>query len=244
MYGRWESTAIRVVWKPSLGLSRAMETTWGPTRSALPAKPRSRRRFSRFATTASASSGAPSWKRTPSRSVKVQLRPSTVAQVVASAGSGRVPSGRKRTRVSHTFTTIPAETRSVALWGSMEMGSARIPTTTVSAGEARRARARRTVTLPFQGGRSAPCTRESFNKARQRVNRALVRAQPRIPNALPAGHRPRHWGGLTSVSGTSQWASRISKRRCSSILKVSWSGKSLRAMASSSLGAPRAAQLA
>ena len=33
-----------------------------------------------------------------------------------------------------------------------------------------------------------------------------------------------YFGGSTASSGTSQWASRISKRRCSSLRNVSWSG--------------------
>jgi hypothetical protein len=65
-------------------------------------------------TTASASKGAPSWKRTPRRSVKVHTRESRVAQVVASTASGREPSARIRTSGSHTLDTTTAETRSVA----------------------------------------------------------------------------------------------------------------------------------
>jgi len=38
--------------------------------------------------------------------------------------------------------------------------------------------------------------------------------------------------GVMSVTGRSQWATRISKRRCSSRLKVSWSGQSCLVMAS------------
>jgi hypothetical protein len=65
--------------------------------------------------------------------VNVQRRASVVAQVVASAASGRVPSLRKRTSGSQTFETMAADTRSVARCGSSDTGSASVPTTRVSA---------------------------------------------------------------------------------------------------------------
>ena len=76
----------------ALGRSSVIVTTWDPTRSATPGNARTRAMLARLASTASASKGAPSWKRTPSRSVNVQRRASRVAQAVASAGSGRAPS--------------------------------------------------------------------------------------------------------------------------------------------------------
>ena len=66
----WE----RVARSAALARSRLISTTWGPMRSARPANARSRTRCSKLPTTASASNGVPSWKATPSRRVKVQVR--------------------------------------------------------------------------------------------------------------------------------------------------------------------------
>ncbi len=58
---------------------------------------------------------------------------------------------------------------------------------------------------------------------RYRGNRRLPTSLGRSCRCyLPKGLSQR--GGSASLSGTSQWASRISKRRCSSRLNVSWSG--------------------
>jgi hypothetical protein len=84
----WESVASSA----AFGRSSVIATTWAPTRSATPGKARTRAMLARFASTASASKGAPSWNRTPSRRVNVQRRASRVAQAVASAGSGWAPS--------------------------------------------------------------------------------------------------------------------------------------------------------
>ena len=85
--------------------------------------------------TAAASSGVPSWKRTPRRSLKVQTMPSgDVVQDSASPGITSVLSGRVATRVSK----ISAVTRKVcspSAWpGSSPGGSASMPTTTTSRG--------------------------------------------------------------------------------------------------------------
>ena len=128
----WESVERRA----AFGRSRVIWTTWGPMRSARPGKARSRRRCSRLPTTASASSEAPSWNRTPFRRVRVQTRWSGLAQVVARTPSGRSEPGRTRTSVSHTLATIWAATMSVAWCGSRLAGSAKVPTTRASAGTA------------------------------------------------------------------------------------------------------------
>ena len=76
----------------ALGRSSVIATTWAA--DALGARPGRRARGamrSRLASTASASNGAPSWKRTPSRRVNVQRRASGVAQVGGQRGLGARP---------------------------------------------------------------------------------------------------------------------------------------------------------
>src|SRR5712691_4940289 len=85
--------------------------------------------------TAAASSGVPSWKRTPLRSLNVHVSPSDdVVQDSASPGTTSVLSSGLATSVSK----ISAVTRSVwspSAWpGSSPGGSASIPTTTTSRG--------------------------------------------------------------------------------------------------------------
>ena len=118
--------------RAALGRSSVSCTTCGPTRSARPGKASALRRCSRFLATASASSGAPSWNTTSSRSVSVQTRWSGVAHAVARTPSGRSDPGLRRTSVSHTFATISAATRSVARCGARLAGSLSVPTTIVS----------------------------------------------------------------------------------------------------------------
>ena len=86
----------------AFGRSRVISTTWGPTRSARPGKPRSRAQVLEVRGDGVGVERGAVVEHTPSRSVSVQTRWSGVAQAVARTPSGRSePGPEPHQRLAH-----------------------------------------------------------------------------------------------------------------------------------------------
>ncbi len=159
---------------PGAPRNRAAQTTGGRCGS--------RRWRSKLATTSAAESAVPSWKRTLSRRVKVQVSASRETdQRVASAGSMSVEPSFHATSVSKTWRATSAGAPSSAVAGSTTAGSPAMPTRT-----SRRGAQNGQNCAPAACGHAASAAaRTSATADRRRAIKVLYRKHPDAPALWP-----------------------------------------------------------